>query len=111
MTNQILLSMFATLLLLQGPVLAQAPTVVPQKGQSQEQQANDKTACQKAASEETGVNPSAQAAPPPPGEIVRPRAARMEERQGAAQKQGAMKAYENAYSVCLQKRGYVVEAP
>jgi hypothetical protein len=49
-----------------GPVLAQGPFIYPQKGQSAQQQQQDKGQCQAWAMQQSGVNPGQPSASPPP---------------------------------------------
>src|SRR5258706_116251 len=56
----------ATTLLCAAPALAQDPFIYPQKGQSSQQQQQDKGQCQAWAMKQSGVDPGQPAPPPPP---------------------------------------------
>lgn len=101
------------------PDAGAALEVYPAKGQTPEQQATDKAACQQWAKSQTGFDPESamqnqpQTAPPPPALRARKRAREEEQQLQAQSKQQEalkqkMSAYEEAESVCLKGRGYSV---
>jgi hypothetical protein len=96
-------------------------TVYPAQGQSPQQQAMDKAACQEFAKSQTGFDPqqalsqagTASTQAPPPAVRARKRAKEeqaelAQQNQQKAQMEQKLQAYNKAEAVCLKGKGYSV---
>jgi hypothetical protein len=97
----------AIALLVVAAALAQGttPIVYPAKGQSQEQQAKDKSECDAWAKSSTGIDPAAVEE----AENQAQADAQQAQQQAEAAKQEKLQTYGRAVAACLEGRGYTVK--